>query len=109
VTDEPTTELRLALAFIEEQAEERHMLHGDAREAWRSNFWNCSRSCCKKAAEFLRGKRRPFCKARAASTAGGNDPQDCNWPWCGCDPLADRVLAAIQEQGLVIVKEGTRP
>ena len=96
-----TNELRAALAVIEEMAEERHQLHGKEAGA----FWGCSRLCCKKASAFLRGLGRPFCKARAAAAAGGNEGQDCDWPWCGCDPVADRVLAAIQEQGLKIVKE----
>jgi hypothetical protein len=40
-------------------------------------------------------------KCRAdRSGAGGNTPQDCNWPCCGCDPYADKVLAALDEQGL---------
>lgn len=92
-----TAELRLAMTRIEDMAEERHLLHGSVA----SNFWNCSRPCCQQAAAFLRGRQRPFCKARAGS---GADVQDCDWPWCGCDPVADRVLAAIQEQGLEIVK-----
>ena len=24
------------------------------------------------------------CAARAQGTAGGNDPADCDWPYCGC-------------------------
>lgn len=96
-------ELQLALAEIEAMAEERHLLHSSIGKGDR--FWGCSKMPCKRASDFLRGKRKPFCKARANGTAGGNDPQDCDWPWCGCDPLADRVLAAISEQGLKIVKE----
>lgn len=95
------SELQRARALIEELAEERHMLHSQNNP---SGFWNCTRTPCKKTSEFLRGLWRPYCKARAASTAGGNDPVDCDWPWCGCDPVADRVLAAIQDQGLEIVK-----
>lgn len=45
------------------------------------------------------------CAARKAGTAGGNSPQDCNWPFCGCDPHAEKVLEAIQESGYVIVPE----
>lgn len=29
------------------------------------------------------------CAAREQGTAGGNDPADCDWPWCGCDPNID--------------------
>ena len=38
------------------------------------------------------------CKARAANM-GANDPQDCDWPVCGCDPYADKVIEALQESG----------
>ena len=37
------------------------------------------------------------CKARAQGTPGGIDPVDCDWPFCGCDPHADKVIEAIQE------------
>ena len=36
-----------------------------------------------------------ICKARKTA----DPPQDCNWPFCGCDPYADKVIAAIQEFG----------
>lgn len=39
------------------------------------------------------------CAARKQGTAGGNVPADCNWPVCGCDPYADKVIAALQEAG----------
>ncbi len=39
----------------------------------------------------------PFtCKVRAAGLT--DPPQDCDWPHCGCDPYADKVLAALQEE-----------
>lgn len=41
------------------------------------------------------------CKARASAS---DPPQDCDWPFCGCDPRADKVLATLQECGLEIVK-----
>lgn len=40
------------------------------------------------------------CKARLSKA---DPPQDCDWPWCGCDPHADKVLAAIQENDCVIL------
>jgi hypothetical protein len=43
---------------------------------------------------------RFICLARRSTSS---DPQDCGWPWCGCDPQADKVLAAIQESGGVIL------
>ena len=41
------------------------------------------------------------CAARNGGT-GANDPQDCDWPVCGCDPHADKVIAALQESGLMV-------
>ena len=38
------------------------------------------------------------CKARFANT-GANDPQECDWPFCGCDPAAEKVIEALQESG----------
>jgi hypothetical protein len=39
------------------------------------------------------------CAARAS-------PEDCGWPFCGCDPAADRVLESIQEHYMAIVPLG---
>lgn len=41
------------------------------------------------------------CGATHQGTAGGNDPTDCNWPTCGCDPHATEVIKALQESGLL--------
>jgi hypothetical protein len=45
------------------------------------------------------------CKAKLT---GGPDPTDCDWPRCGCDPNANKVLEAISESGYEIVKLGRR-
>lgn len=42
------------------------------------------------------------CGARKQGTAAGNDPADCNWPVCGCDPYADKIISALQEMGLLV-------
>ena len=42
------------------------------------------------------------CKARASSLP---DPQDCDWPHCGCDPHAPKVLEALQEEGYLSPRE----
>ena len=39
------------------------------------------------------------CPALAQGTAGGNDPADCNWPVCDCDPYAMKVIEALRESG----------
>lgn len=31
------------------------------------------------------------------------DPESCQWPFCGCDPAATRVLDSITDQALEIV------
>jgi hypothetical protein len=41
------------------------------------------------------------CGARRQGSIGGNDPADCNWPICGCDPYADKVIEALLEMGLL--------
>lgn len=41
------------------------------------------------------------CAARKQGTAGGNDPADCNWPFCGCDPYASKVIESLQECGVL--------
>ncbi len=35
------------------------------------------------------------CKAKKTA----DPPQDCDWPTCGCDRYADRVIEALQESG----------
>lgn len=37
------------------------------------------------------------CAARRSTLP---EPADCNWPLCGCDPAANKVLEALQESGL---------
>lgn len=39
------------------------------------------------------------CASRKQGTAGGNDPADCDWPTCGCDEYASKVIAALHESG----------
>lgn len=39
------------------------------------------------------------CAARKQGTAGGNDPADCDWPVCGCDPAANKVVQVLVESG----------
>lgn len=39
----------------------------------------------------------------------GPEIQDCDWPVCGCDPYASKVLDAIDENGFQIVRRGASP
>ena len=95
--DDAAVQSELRRCEIERMAGERHLLHSSLGKE--DGFWGCSRGPCKRAAEYLRGLRPWRCAARHAGTAGGNHPQDCNWPFCGCDPAASRVLEAVEESG----------
>lgn len=54
----------------------------------------------------LETKRPPWeCAARKQGTAGGNDPTDCDWPGCQCDPYANKVMAALDEAGFELIKK----
>jgi hypothetical protein len=44
----------------------------------------------------------------ANRSVGGNYHQDCGWPTCGCDPLADKVVMALQESGQLAYRPGER-
>lgn len=35
----------------------------------------------------------------AAIAQGTTDPADCDWPVCGCDPAATKVIVTLQESG----------
>lgn len=37
------------------------------------------------------------CGAQKANQGSSDYPQDCDWPFCGCDPKANKVLEAIEE------------
>lgn len=43
-------------------------------------------------------------KCAARGSVGANDPQDCDWPVCGCDPYAAKVIAALEESGLAAIR-----
>jgi len=36
------------------------------------------------------------------------EPAECNWPVCGCDPYADKVIAALEESGHPITTSEVR-
>jgi hypothetical protein len=46
-----------------------------------------------------------WCKVRRAGKT--DPPQDCDWPFCGCDPHADKVIAHLQECGLLREKSAS--
>ena len=45
------------------------------------------------------------CAARKQGTAGGNDPADCDWPGCGCDKAANKVIDSLAESGLLAMSK----
>lgn len=57
----------------------------------------------------LEAKRPPWeCAALKQGAAGGNDPVDCDWPLCQCDPYANKVTAALDEAGFELTKKQSR-
>ena len=44
------------------------------------------------------------CTARTANV-GANDPQDCDYPFCGCSPEATRALESAVESGALMPRE----
>lgn len=46
------------------------------------------------------------CAARKQSLP---EPVDCNWPVCGCDPHADKVIAALEEMGVRMIEHAPSP
>jgi len=54
------------------------------------------------AAQSLSSPTQPQWKCVARnSNMGAGDPPECDWPVCGCDPYADKVIAALQESGVL--------
>ena len=49
------------------------------------------------------------CAARKQGSAGGNTPVDCDWPVCGCDPYADKVIEVLEESGMLKPADPTPP
>lgn len=52
---------------------------------------------CDGTIEYVGTHRAWTCGAKAST----DPPQECNWPLCGCDPYADKVIAALQESGVL--------
>ena len=46
-------------------------------------------------------------RCKAGSLPSG-DVQDCDWPNCGCDPHAERMIEGLSEQGWIGGEEASR-
>lgn len=64
----------------------------------------CER-CERKLWDRLEDEDRRSWKCGARQRNIGPEVQDCDWPVCGCDPYASKVLDAIAESGFEIVKK----
>ncbi|MDD5358304.1 MAG: hypothetical protein PHX80_04105 [Candidatus Nanoarchaeia archaeon] len=51
--------------------------------------------------DLVSSKYRWNCKAN--NTA--DPPEECDWPFCDCDPFATKIIEAIDESGLSIIRE----
>lgn len=40
-------------------------------------------------------------KCAASISIGAHDPQECDWPVCGCDPAANKVIDGLADRGLL--------
>jgi len=40
---------------------------------------------------------------KCGANRSADPPQDCDWPYCGCDPHTDRVIKGLQECGVFII------
>lgn len=67
----------------------------DDGEAWRYRYTHKDG----KGEYDLLYRPLPAQACHAAKSVGANDPQDCDWPFCGCDPYANKVIAALEESG----------
>ena len=54
-------------------------------------------------AELAEVKPKWQCKAKSAFSS--DPPQECDWPFCGCDPKADDVIESLQECGWASFEE----
>ena len=41
-------------------------------------------------------------KQKCMAMNAADPPQDCDWPFCGCDPVAAKVVETLQESGLFV-------
>lgn len=53
----------------------------------------------------LERREKAECAARKAGTSDGSYPQDCDWPFCGCDERASKVMDTLLECGWIGNKE----
>lgn len=53
------------------------------------------------AVEALGGPATWRCAALTQPNGPG-DPPECDWPTCGCDPAANKVIEALEEAGIPI-------
>jgi hypothetical protein len=64
----------------------------------------CVSDAIREAQEAARGFT---CAVRAAGKT--DPPQDCDWPFCGCDPHATKVVEALQESGALRARGESTP
>jgi hypothetical protein len=70
---------------------------GDGYTATAFNAWDAHSFMDKWAGFKAARNAKPAveCAARKQGTAGGNDAAGCEWPACGCDPVAGRVIESL--------------
>lgn len=61
----------------------------------------------REAAAVLATPRAPSFKCKARASA--DPPQDCDWPFCGCDSYAEKVITALEESGKLVATPPASP
>lgn len=82
------------LARLSEIEQERDVLEESRRDLL-ANYASVRTAYEASVLAFSDLQRERTWKCKAQLTA--DPPQDCDWPSCGCDPYADKVLAALEE------------
>jgi len=91
---EPSAELRTACEALCEEHDRNCNVCDKDLSGFRGHFAGL-------LADFIAAREQAAkwkCKALVGS-AGLNDPQDCDYPFCGCDPSSGKVIDTLIECG----------
>lgn len=92
--------VRIAEAKIAEFADAENAGNDDIEEAWHNGMAHAAQIIATAIRDGAPGGDGWKC---ATLSYQGQEPQDCDWPYCGCDPKATEVLTALDEHGYDLV------
>jgi hypothetical protein len=79
--------------------------HSAAHARAIASLWMAAPELLQIARTYLNWGSSFTCAARRQGTAGGNDPVDCDWPVCGCDDHAMKVIESLEESGHLVQRD----